>query len=495
MIEKHFFRNLSLNKKLIFMMLFLSLLLISILFFLYSNAERRLFAEIERQTKELTRAIQIGVMEVTATGDTDEARLSNYIKDLNAKGVREISIISNAEEIVASSNPMKIGQLMTRKKKDLIIKAEFGEPVSEEENTYNVILPVIAEDTQYGYIHLQINKDDFSDIIRKNDLNRFGATLFVFTLGIIMTLILSRRYTRPIHQVVHAARRVAAGDLNQSVSVKSADEIGELAAGFNFMVQKLRTGRAMEEKLREAEHLSGLGELARNIAHEIRNPLNFISLSIGHLNEKYAPLNSEDRRNYTTLMSGIKEEINRLNNLVNDFLQYSGQLKLNRKKVMVEDMLEDVISLIWAKAEVEGINITKEYSANIELSVDPDLFRSCILNIITNAFHALESSEEMESGDNPSKKVAYSQKEKKLTIKTALMDNEFVLSVSDNGRGVPKDKLSKIFEPFFSTKDKGPGLGLPMTKRVMEEHGGRVEFNSVESEGSEVKLILQVNGP
>ncbi len=475
MVEKFSF-NLSLNRKLILIMLFLSFILISVLMFLYSQSEQALFRERERQTMELTKAIQIGVEEVTASGATDEARLSKYLKELNAKGVKEISIISNADEIVASTNMAKIGQPLTHKRKELIIKAELGEPISDEGSTYNVIVPVVAGNTQYGYIHLKINKDDFSQILRINALKRIAATLFVFGIGIIMALILSKRYTRPIQNVVDAAMRVAAGDLNQNIPVQSRDEIGQLSESFNFMVQKLRETRTLEEKLREAEHLSGLGQLSRNMAHEIRNPLNFINLSIDHIGEKYRPEDEENKKRFNNLISGIKQEVHRLNKLVNDFLDYSRPIKLNIKRVRVGELLEDVMALIWAKAEADEINITKDYSADVQIDVDTDLFKSCILNIITNAFHAMETSQR-----------------KILKIKTELIDNEFILSITDTGMGVSHENLSRIFEPFFSTKQNGLGLGLPMTMRVMEEHGGRVDFNSVEGKGSDVKLILPLS--
>lgn len=470
---KSFSLNLSLNRKLILIMLFLSFILISALSLLYSHSEQALFHELERQTKELTQAIQIGVEEVTASGTSDEARLSNYLKDLNAKGVKEISIISNADEIVASTNIAKIGQPLTRKRKELIIKAELGEPVSEEEDTYNVILPVIAENTQYGYIHLKINKDDFSEILRINAIKRIAATIFVFGIGIIMAIILSRRYTQPIQKVVDAANRIAAGDLNQNIPVQSRNEIGQLSESFNFMVQRLKETRILEEKLREAEHLSGLGQLSRNIAHEIRNPLNFINLSIDHINEKYKPEDIEKQKRFENLISGIKQEIHRLDKLVNDFLDYSRPIKLTIQKVRVLEIIENVMDLIWAKAEADKITIIRDYSTDQDINIDIDLFKSCILNIITNAFHAMESS-----------------KEKTLKIKTKIVDSEFVLSIKDSGIGVPPENLSKIFETFFSTKQNGLGLGLPMTMRVMEEHGGRVEFNSIKDNGSEVRLIL-----
>ncbi|MCL4490326.1 MAG: ATP-binding protein [Nitrospirae bacterium] len=477
MFGKAYF-NFSLNKKLIFMMMFLSFILISILMFFYSQAEQSLSREIERQTKELTKAIQIGVEEVTGSGTTDEARLSKYLKELNAKGVKEISIISNADEIVASTNPSKIGQPLTHKKKELIIKAELGEPVSEEGRTYNIIIPVVAGETQYGYVHLKINKDDFSDLLRVNAAKRILATVFVFGLGTIMTIILSRQYTRPIQRIVDASMRVAAGDLNQNLPVKGKDEIGQLSETFNFMVMKLKENRILEERLREAEHLSGLGQLSRSMAHEIRNPLNFINLSIDHIGEKYRPEDPGRQEKFTNLISGIKQEIQRLNSLVNDFLDYSRPLKLNRQRVRIGLLLEDVLALVWAKAEADGINITRQRTSDVELTVDPVLFKSCILNVITNAFHAIGSSQGIGT----------------LKIDEEVSGNEFCLSIADNGEGVSPENIEKIFEPFFSTKQDGLGLGLPMTRRVMEEHGGRVEFNSSAGEGSEVKLILPLAG-
>lgn len=283
---KRFHFNPSLNLRLIMIMLFMSFILITTLMIIYSQSEERLSREIERQTRELTKAIQIGVEETTATGDTDEARLSKYLKELNSKGLKEISIISNLNEIVASTNPAKIGQPMTHKKKELIIKAELGEPVSEEGSAYNVIIPVIAGNTQYGYVHLKINKDDFNDILRENTVKRITATILVFGIGVILAFVLSRHYTNPIKQIVDASMRVAAGDLNQHIPVKSKDEIGQLSESFNFMVDKLRENRELEERLREAEHLSGLGQLSRDMAHEIRNPLNFINLSVEYIDSK-----------------------------------------------------------------------------------------------------------------------------------------------------------------------------------------------------------------
>ncbi|MBF0344982.1 MAG: HAMP domain-containing protein [Nitrospirae bacterium] len=466
----------SINIKLITMMLFLMIMVITMLVVFNHQLEQNLLKEIERQTGELTKAIQIGVEEVTGSGATDEARLSKYLTKLNKKGLKEISIISNDSEILASTNLAKIGAPISHRKKELVIKAELGEHVTDEGRAYNVIIPVIADGLQYGYIHLKINKDDFSDLIKINTIKRTTLTLFVFGIGMAIIIVFSRRYTDPIKKLVDASLRVSAGDLTQYIPVITRDEIGKLSESFNYMVQKLNESRSIEERLREAEHLSGLGQLSCNIAHEIRNPLNFINLSIGYIEDKYRPGEAEKAEKFNSLVSGIKQEVQRLNVLVTDFLDYGRPLRFAIQKVRVNSLLEDVLALVWAKAEADGIKIVREINyCNVNVDVDPALFKSCIMNVIVNAFNSMSATKKDDGI---------------LKITTEVTDSEYLLTITDNGVGLSQGLISKVFEPFFSTKQNHPGLGLPMTKRVMEELGGRVEFHSVEGQGSSVKLYL-----
>jgi signal transduction histidine kinase len=470
---KKYFLNLSLNKKLIGMMLLLSFVLVSVLLFLYSQSEKALLTELEKQTAELSQAIQVGVEEVTSTGYTDQMRLSHYLKELNAKGVKEISIISNSDEIIASTNPMRIGEQVGPSRKERIIKAELGEPVSKEGKVYNVIVPVVAGNEHYGYIHLKINTEDFSELIEMSAIKRIGAASLVFGLGILIAVFLSWMYTRPIYNVVSAARRVAAGDMTLELTTDRKDEIGELTQSFNFMVQRLREKRALEEKLREVEHLSGIAQFARDVAHEIRNPLNFISLSIDHLKEKYIPYENGKKENFDSLITSIKQEIQRLNKLVGNFLDYGRPIRINLQEVELGVLVEEVMALIFAKAEKDRIEIHRQYDVLPKLSLDPELIKTCIFNVILNAFQA------MPDGGS-------------LTVSTKAYDNKVSLIIEDTGIGISQESLSKVFDPFFSTKGAGLGLGLAMTKRVVEEHGGKVDFKSTEGRGSTVTMSFPV---
>jgi signal transduction histidine kinase len=467
---KTFFLNLSLNKKLILMMLCLSAILLSILLILHWQAESALIREFESQTAELTKAIQVGVERVTGSYSTKESGLESYIKTLKSKGINEISVISTTEEVIASSNPTKVGKPVSPKKKELIIKAALGEQVSEEGKTYNVMIPVIAGQTHYGYIHLQINSEDISGIQKRNTIKRIIATLLVFAFGIFISVLLALWYTEPIHQVVEASKRVAAGDLNLKLPVDRKDEIGDLTQNFNNMIQRLRENRRLEERLREAEHLSAVGQLARTIAHEIRNPLNYISLCIDHIKEKYRPRGDQEG-NFETLISSIKQEIHRLDKLVTEFLDYGKPLKLNIQYANMDQILKDVLDIVKAKADSEKIVIVEKCEFLPEMMLDLELMKTCVFNIVANAFQA------MPNGGT-------------LTVQTGKDNGYFLLDIRDTGAGIPGESIEKIFEPFFTTKANGLGLGLAITKRIIEEHGGSIEFSSIENQGSNFIIRL-----
>src|SRR3989304_3007582 len=205
---RDYFPRLSLNKKLVALMLVQSLSIISILIFLYYQTEISIYSEFEKQIADLSRGIQMGVEEVTSSGLPNEKRLQNYLKKLKTKGVKEISIISNSDKIISSTDPRNIGKWITKTKKELIFKAELGEPVIGEGQFYNVIVPVVANNKHYGYIHLTVNTEDFSARMQNRIIRRIAATAIIFGAGPIFSIILVKRYTKPIEDVVQAAGNV-----------------------------------------------------------------------------------------------------------------------------------------------------------------------------------------------------------------------------------------------------------------------------------------------
>jgi signal transduction histidine kinase len=211
-----------------------------------------------------------------------------------------------------------------------------------------------------------------------------------------------------------------------------------------------------------------------SIAHEIRNPLNFISLSIDHIQKKYEPPEEGGKEQFDSLIRNIKNEIQRVSRFAESFLEFSRPLKLNLQKMDMVKLIEDVLELVKAKAEKDKIAIITELGALPAIYLDPGFIKTCLYNIILNAFHAMPDGG-------------------KVTIRTSATDENLSIAVEDTGVGISAEKISKIFDPFFTTKQDGIGIGLALTKRVVEEHKGRIEFKSIEGKGSVVTISLPLD--
>jgi signal transduction histidine kinase len=467
-------QSVPLTVKLIVIILALNLAMLAVLFLLYTNLTEDLVEKVEGHTEDLTKAIQISVKKLATQEYTDTYALTEYLNSLNSKGIGEINIVNTDQEIIASTNPKKIGRIFQRdrQKNKVMITAQIGEETDKVvQKHYNLIFPVAIGNELFGYVHLSMLLDDFTNLVRQSYIERLIATSIVFSIGILLAIFLARRYTRPIHLLVEAAQKVASGDLGQTIKTDRTDEIGSLMNNFNDMIVKLRAQKELKEKLSRAEHLSKIGKLASGIAHEIKNPLNFISLSIDHLREKYAPYEERQKQRFEDLMDNIKDEIHRLKKLIEDFLNYGKPLKLNQQWFDAGKLLDDTLNLVSAKAEDQFIEIKKSMIINQKLYGDPELIKTCFVNVILNAFQV------MPTGGT-------------LTIETFQTDNVMTFTFKDTGPGITDTDLSKVFEPYFTTKDVGLGLGLYMTKQIVGKHKGSIYLKKAPGGGTVVTIIF-----
>lgn len=465
----------KLNAKLVIIMLTLLVLAMLTLFIMNQYAQNDLVHEIQESSQEISKAIQMSIEDLTSEAET--SRLTDYLNKARDKGINEINIISNEGEIIDSSDPEKIG------KKREIKKLEKGIHIARRQQTgstvlsqkpYEVVVPVIVGDEQLGYVQINMLLDNIRDIQHANFIRRLFATCMVFAVGIAFTIYLARRYTEPIHSLVGDFKRVSAGDLSVTISVNSQDEIGELAAGFNNMVEKLREREALEKRLYEAEHLSRVGQLASGIAHEIRNPLNYISLAIDHLKAELLPLCDGKRPELEELTDKIKEEVRRANYMVLNFMNYGRPLKLRRILVPYRDILAKSLPLISDRLAEQHIRIEQVIDPEMpSLWVDQELIRNCILNFISNAAQAMSDGGVITLGGALDEKTG-----------------RISLTFADQGAGIKEDDIAKIFQPYFTTKDVGIGLGLAITERIVKEHGGEIRVTSCQGEGTTFTVLL-----
>jgi len=462
----------KLNAKLIIIMLSLLVLTLLTLFILNQFAQDALVNEIQDSSHEISKAIQMSIEDLTS--DTETSRLTDYLSKAREKGINEINIINTDGEIIDSSDPEKIGKRRELKKLERGIRA-VQRPVGGamlSQKPYEVVVPVIVGDEQLGYVQINMLLDNIRDIQRANFIRRLFATGMVFTVGIALIIFLARRYTTPIRNLVDDFKRVSAGDLSVTIPVERTDEIGEMAVGFNNMVEKLREREALEKRLSEAEHLSRVGQLASGIAHEIRNPLNYISLAIDHLKTEMLPCCGDKCSELEELTGKIKEEVRRANYMVVNFMNYGRPLKLRRAVVDYRELLAKVLPVLQDRLTEQRIIVVQQIPSDLPpLWIDGELFRNCILNFVTNA------SQAMPNGGT-------------ISLGAQLEGGQVKLTYTDQGSGISPEDLSKIFQPYFTTKDVGIGLGLAITERIIKEHGGGVEVESTVGTGTTITVSL-----
>ncbi|HZV83137.1 MAG TPA: ATP-binding protein, partial [Geobacteraceae bacterium] len=225
-------------------------------------------------------------------------------------------------------------------------------------------------------------------------------------------------------------------------------------------------------RLHEAEHLSRVGQLASGIAHEIRNPLNYISLAIDHLKDEVRSVCPEKQAEVATIAETIKEEVRKANYMVLNFMNYGRPLKLRRTHVDYGDIIERALTVLREKLDEQKVVVKIELSPDLPpLYCDQELIRNCLFNFITNAAQA------MPQGGT-------------ITLGATFADGTFRLTFADQGTGIAPEDLEKIFQPYFTTKEAGIGLGLAITDRIIREHGGRIEATSRAGEGTVITVLL-----
>lgn len=254
-----------------------------------------------------------------------------------------------------------------------------------------------------------------------------------------------------------------------------------LAVGFLYRTQNRHRSRIQEmrDRLHQAERLSSLGRLAAAVAHEVRNPLNAISMAIQRVGREYAPAREDSQKEFSRLVSVIRSEIQRINRIVEEFLGLTRKGALEAKEVQVRELLERLLILIQPQAFSRGVQVLLSgEDQELRVVVDSDRIMQALMNLTVNAMEAMG----LEGG------------ELRLSYKVERR-SRVILEIHDSGRGISKEDISKIFEPGYSTKGGGLGLGLHIAREIVRLHGGEITVQSQEGKGTTFFVLLPLAKP
>jgi len=452
----------------------------------YVRHDRQMKAYTTALTSDLLQIVNVAQQRIPQNSDR-KAALEFYSKALKEAGLSSITVALPSGEVVASSNPAQVGKKIPLKKRHaasrenpIQISAELQDVDIDpgvEPKTYTIEFPIVQGEKVLGYVQIRGEMDAVGQLLRKKYLDTLALIVCTMLMGMFAVVYLAFRFTKPIDLLVVGAQQVAQGNLYVSLPQGGSDEIGRLCGTFNQMVERLRQSRELQERLNAAEKLTLLGRFAAVVAHEVRNSLNFINLSIDQIRAKHTDGDALLRKELQRNLQNIKEEIGRLNHLVNDFLSVGRQSPPALAPSDLRTILEEVVSLAEKQGRRQNVEIIADLPKDIPiLRLDAAQIKTCFLNILTNAIQAMPSGGKV-----------------RITAQTTSGngDAQFLqLRFRDTGPGIPPEDREKVFTPFYSTKATGFGLGLAITKKIVEDHGGTVFVSSAETPGTVVVIDL-----
>jgi len=360
--------------------------------------------------------------------------------------------LANADGVVIiASDKYKVGDTIPKE------VLESGIPINENNELIGILVP--------SRVPFQGNQRELEFIERTNLTLIYGA-LIGAVIALFLGIFLSRTITRPIRELTQATHAISEGDLTQQVSIRSKDELGELAKAFNKMSTEL------------SRSVNTRKQMTADIAHELRTPL---SLILGHAEAVHDGVLPPTKENFEI----IREEATRLEHLVDDLrtlsLADAGELTMIHQIIEPGRLLQEVASLYQVQAQKKNIKLDLDIASHLPtLEVDPGRMTQVITNILDNALrHTPENGT--------------------ITLAAKQMDNMVELSIQDSGPGLSPEDTSRIFERFYradSSRQRdgasqgGSGLGLAIAKSIVQAHNGQLSAESEAGKGLKIKIIL-----
>ena len=305
---------------------------------------------------------------------------------------------------------------------------------------------------------------------------------FTIAVSVFLGFWLSRSITLRINQLAQATVTVAGGDLSVRVAETGNDEISDLAKAFNRMLGEVEESRARIEFLRR---IGAWQDMARRLAHEIKNPLTPIQLAVEECHRRYRGEDPSFRKLLDTTLEIVDEEVRTLRRLVTEFSNFArmprAELSPSDIAIFLADWrsrqsIGDDSSELEAAA-LEGSHVDWDIQvASAPVALDQELFHRVLTNLLANAAQAIRDQKKKEQGH--------------IRVRLSVNTEDTFIDIEDNGPGIPDDLKTRIFDPYFTTKNDGSGLGLAIVQKIIVEHGGTIEAQRSELGGAKIRITL-----
>jgi signal transduction histidine kinase len=380
-----------------------------------------------------------GIIAIHANADyilnfEKEIGVQRQIQELGRQPETEfVAFLDSNLNVVAHTDPKRIGR---QEKESVVLRAKVDRQLLSQivdssggKQYLEVVKPVVLDESNLGFLQIGLSLGPM-EVAWRNSLHA------IVILGLAI---------------------LGAGILG-------------MAAIFHNQHSHLQEVKALEIEVLHRERLSALGSMAAAVAHEVRNPLNAISMGLQRLKVEFSPI--DDRNEYSHLTELILGEVRRLNFIVEQFLSLARPVEIKPEALPLQEILKELAALEESQARQSNVQIKVIAAPTLPaLNADPNHLTQVLLNLMLNGLQA------MPQGGT-------------LTLEAKVSDNNFQISVTDTGSGIPPENLSRIFDPYFTTKSQGSGLGLAISRRIIEAHGGTITAVNGSRGGCRFEIFL-----
>jgi nitrogen fixation/metabolism regulation signal transduction histidine kinase len=330
------------------------------------------------------------------------------------------------------------------------------------------LIPLPGRDDELLAALLVLNSDRDLTTIKGQIRN---AALLVGSGGLLLGVALSfwaaSRVSRPVSELASSVQRVAAGDWNTRAAVESDDEIGRLAEDFNHMTEQLAEQR---ERMLQAERVAAWRELARRLAHELKNPLFPLQITLENLQRVRERSPDQFEEVFEESTATLLAEFEKLKQIIARFSDFSKMPAPRLERVQLNELVRDVMRLFQLSSTIDLVLELDESVPTVH--ADPEQISRALRNLVLNAMDAMAAGG-------------------RLTIRTSASSGKAAIEVADTGEGLTEEECSRLFTPYYTTKQHGTGLGLAIVQSVVSDHGGSISVKSQPGKGTTFRIELK----
>jgi signal transduction histidine kinase len=508
-----------------------------VLYLIYSQQEQSILAEVETRTIDL--ATVLAFAGVRASLEDNYLVLQELVDSIkNREEILRVMILDTTGRVMVHNYTGERGEVYLDSLSQLAIRSRssiVSTYTLDKEQVKDVATPIIVSGRKVATARVIISLEHAELAIQKlaREIELLGVASIIVAL--VAAAFLSGLVIKPLQRLYRDAKEIAKGEREIQINVTAHDEIGTLQRALKTMIEEVHT----------KARLAALGTTMANLAHEIRAPLASI---MKHVNEFIGK--EQDPKLLAEKSHKVLAEINRLNNLVKQLLNFSEKRKLVRSRTNVNSIIDQALFVVDGPLKERRIKLTRDFAPVPVIAADKNLLQSVFVNLISNAIDAMEeegslylqtqvrTSQSEERAEAPAANgkpftgetgaipalftgagltkqsqaakspagnlfrflrkslkrffVESSERTQRIPLHSLPEQDAIVITITDDGCGIPAEKMDQLFLPFFTTKKSGTGLGLALSHKIIQEHNGAIQVESKEGMGTTFRITLPI---